>query len=480
MDVSLMPTQILQRELIKPTGAVPSYLAMAELQKRVAMKQQGDASKAQGPTVAQQLVSQPTAYAQGGIVKLAGGGGLLTDWLEGMGGTPRQPSKFPGTPPSGVPNYPSVVGPTVFGQFWDWLHNQNRFKDPGEVDGGPVDPKYREERDNRGPQPVQDTPSFVPRDQEPPADVQVPGKTGVRAGIGAYSAGAAPDLSKFAMPAMGTPEKAARPDFAFVQRGISLPDRTGKMSEGIAALDKRLGEREKGNLSNALMQFGLGALASKSPWTAVGAGEAGLGALKDYRAAQSEQDKARMELTKMYGDIAKLQGEGDRAGLQAATQNYATGMRSADSADNNAAHITSAQYQGAVQGRNTDVNAAVHAYGIGEQAKARMQAAAIAAEARGDRFQQERLFKYMRYIEDAEKRADASVVSDAKATMLMETNPAAFEFMRAQRREAARQEVLMKMPPDIQREFSMNMSRAGGGQPGVVTALPPKAVVAPR
>lgn len=451
MDVSLMPTQLLQRELIKPTGAVPSYLAMAELQKRVAMKQQGDASKAQGPTVAQQLVGQPTAYADGGYVSPYASGaesgrassmgellGMPFRWLYNLG-------------------YKGPIGEEPVQQL-DAYRNGSWGKDI---------PDY--------PQPTSSTVSDARKADQPPLPPEGKGSSSVRAGLGAYAPGAAPDLSKYAMPTMGTPEKAARPDFKSIQAGISLPDRTGKMSEGIAALDKRLGEREKGNLSNALMQFGLGALASKSPWTAVGAGEAGLGALKDYRAAQSEQDKARMELTKMYGDIAKLQGEGDRAGLQAATQNYGTAMRSADSTDSNNAHMASAQYQGAVQGRGQDIQAAVQSYGIGEQAKTRLQAAAMAAEARGDKLQQERLFKYMRYIEDAEKRADASVVSDAKASMLMETNPAAFERMRAQRREAARQEVLMKMPLDMQREFSMNMSSAGGGQPGVVTAPPPNA-----
>lgn len=512
MDISLMPTPALQKELVKPTGVFPSYLVMAELQKRVTMKQQGDAQKAQGPTVAQQLAQEPTAYAQGGVVKFADAGYVKPDpeedrkaimgFLRGAGNIASYPYRIGADIATMGPR--ATIGlansairvPRAFGLNVPFIPVDPHYTDnmmPFTFPKGSAQPAATptkavtpEAFDLWGgvsdlPQPKKDEPA-KPESKDP--EDEGGGSASVRAGIGAFASPAAPDLSQFKMPEMPTPTKAARPDFEKIRAGISLPDRTEGISRGIAAMEGRVNDAEKNNFRNALLEFGLGALSSKSPWTSVGVGEAGLGALKGKREAEAAQDKQRMELLRAQGDVARMQGDTDRAALQAAGQNYQTDSQAANIADTNSAHLAAAQYQGAVQGRNTDVNATMQRYQADLQYRASMAQTAERAKAQGDMALARTLYQWENSIQRAGNSAYMRVLNTAKAGMggQLEITPD-IEMHATMAKIQAEREAIDSMPPKIRAQFDPAGMRAraggSGGLPSVNTPPPGGAIRQP-
>jgi hypothetical protein len=122
----------------------------------------------------------------------------------------------------------------------------------------------------------------------------------------------------------------------------AVPDRTTKFfTEDIARREKEIGGRRESNINEALIQAGLGIMASKSPRFLQAAGEGGLSALKVYREGakdlrQSEEAinaaRAKMIEAEMLRDDRKFKAASDARKEAIDLNNYGLNLAKTKSA----------------------------------------------------------------------------------------------------------------------------------------------------
>ncbi len=314
-----MPRQRLAQELIKPTGAIPPAIAMAALQKMNSVH----AAQPAGPTVAQQLAQGAAApeeqqapqqgFAEGGIVKLAGGGDAGGPAPRGMNNPDwiRQKimSLFGGPEPT-APG-PSYSDPGDFKQFsmvpTDYYGPAGADKKTAEQQVNRTlsedDPSYKV-LNAFGMAPTLGTSLALRhpgswRDDKDLTPVSVPEAPAPQAAPAAAATTAAdkPDLS----------------DWSEYYKGIvgALPNRYGDFDRNAAVTEGELKRQRANNLPLALMTAGASMIGRRTPYATEAMGEGARAGLGAFMTGEDAARKAQAEFTKMHGDVGNARTVSD-------------------------------------------------------------------------------------------------------------------------------------------------------------------------
>lgn len=396
--------QQLQMEMQNPTGQVPQFLVMSEMQRRQQMRAEA-APVAPAPvtTVADDIQQAEMAQQQpqpqgvaglpqmasgqdapGGVASFAGGGRVdENEWYQ-FGPRTRYPSGGPGklkrTPidpdaaveyyqdPLGAPSYTTDADDedNLINRAKSYMRGANaRFKhefnkargvmtDPFDVNQKPEQDSFQEYADvyareqARFPPPVSDTypeqarlrasnaaPLRIetngvggPGDADPVADVQrqgigskMSGKSASKTGVASVSAtNTAPRVGLEVPPMPGALED---PQLKEVQDYLQMvreqnPDMIKPMIDAANARVEanKAGRKDAANM--ALMQAGLGMMASKNPGFLGGVGEGGIAGLKTYTDQLREVNQRDAELQRHRDNLALAQAEAARGNFKTA------------------------------------------------------------------------------------------------------------------------------------------------------------------
>ena len=295
-QLKAVPDEWLEGQVQNPSGMVPPYLALSELNRRKSLRSR----MAQPPsTTVAEDVMRPQQSAPPGMAS--------TDVLASRQQMPQPPlTPRPGLPspqPGGLAAMapPAPQGPPA----------PQRMAGGGLV-GAPV------LRMQRGgilkPGPFDRLMQLQQRQQQRPEDdywiENDPSGSGwvVRTPGGKSRPIAAPPVPEFAPYRESKPPDIKMPDLGTMLEQVRAVTRepegaSAKLDQRLAELEAQRDRVQRPRTGDALIDIGLGLMASRSPYALQALGEAGLGASQNWRQRQSEADRAQLAITERLAQI---------------------------------------------------------------------------------------------------------------------------------------------------------------------------------
>ena len=302
-----VPDDWLQQQVQNPSGAVPPYLMLSELNRRKALRSR--MTQPPTTTVAEDILrtGQPPPPGMSN-----------TDVLANRPQMPQQPqtprpgvsAPMPGglqaaapAAPQGPPAPQRMAGGGLIRAYGGALIDPYaKFRRPTE----------EEEEDRRGPGVYYDPAgSLVRRAGKPDMIIAAPPK---------------PQFAPYREP---TPVDIKMPDLASVLEQVRSVTRepegaSAKLDQRIAELEQQRRDIRQPRTGDALIEMGLGMMASRSPYALGAMGEAGLGALQSHRARQTQAQQQQTALSERLAAIEAARYEqaerGRRSDLSAAQE----------------------------------------------------------------------------------------------------------------------------------------------------------------